>query len=53
MAIHRKPPHPLRGPAVLLVLLLVLLAAIIAISRSANEVPTRPIEADVTRAQPN
>jgi hypothetical protein len=53
MAIHRRPPHPLRGPLILLVLLLVLLGAIVAISRSADEVPTRPVEVDVARDQPN
>lgn len=53
MAIHRRPPHPLRGPIILLVLLLILVAAVIAISRSASEVPTRPIEVDVARDQPS
>jgi hypothetical protein len=53
MAIHRRPPHPARGPIILLVLLLVLLGAIYFISRSAEEVPTRPIEVDVARDQPS
>ena len=50
MAIHRRPPHPLRGPLILLALLLVLIGAIVAIASSADEVPVKPIEVDVTRA---
>ena len=53
MAIHRRPPHPARGPIILLVLLALLVAAVIAISRSADEVPTRPIEVDIARDQPS
>lgn len=53
MAINRKPPHPARGLLVPIVLLLVLVGAVIAISRSADEVPTRPIEVEVSRAQPS
>jgi hypothetical protein len=53
MAINRKPPHPARGLIILLILLVVLVGGIVAISRSVDEVPTRPIETDVTRAQPS
>ena len=53
MAINRRPPHPARGPIILIVLLLVLVGGFVAISRSATEVPTHPIETDVTRAQPS
>lgn len=51
MAIHRRPPHPLRGPIILLVLVLLVIGGLVAISRSADEVPVKPIEVDVTRAQ--
>ena len=51
MAINRKPPHPARGLITLLVVLLVLIGAVVAISYSAEEVPTRPIETDVVRDQ--
>lgn len=53
MAINRKPPHPARGPIIILVLLALLIGGAIVISRSADEVPLRPIETDVTRAQPS
>jgi hypothetical protein len=53
MAINRKPPHPARGLITILILLLVLVGAVVAISRSADEVPTRPIETDVSRDQPS
>ena len=50
MAIHRRPPHPLRGPIILLVLVLLVIGALVAISRSADEVPVKPIEVEITRA---
>lgn len=50
MAIHRRPPHPLRGPIILLLLVLLLIAGLVLIARSADEVPVKPIEVDVTRA---
>ncbi len=53
MAINRKPPHPARGPIILLLLLLIIISAVVAISRSAEEVPTRSIETDVARDQPS
>lgn len=53
MAIHRRPPHPARGPIMLLVLLLVLIGAVVLIAQSAEEVPTRPMEVDVARDQPS
>jgi len=53
MAINRKPPHPARGLITIIIVLLVLVGAVVAISRSADEVPTRPIETDVARDQPS
>ncbi|MFC7537404.1 hypothetical protein ACFQPG_08495 [Sphingomonas sp. GCM10030256] len=50
MAIRRKPPHPARIPIILLVLLALVIAGLVALSQSVEEVPTRPIEVDVTRA---
>ena len=51
MAIHKRPPHPARGPILLLVLLILLIGAVVLIARSAGEVPQRPIEVDVQRDQ--
>lgn len=51
MAINRKPAHPARGLITIIILLLVLIGAVVAISRSADVVPTHPIEADVSRDQ--
>ena len=53
MAINRRPPHPARGPIILLVIFAVLIGAVILIAGSAEEVPTRPIEVDVARDQPS
>lgn len=53
MAINRKPPHPARGLVIPIVLLLFAVGAVIALSRSADEVPTRTIEVDVARDQPS
>lgn len=53
MAIHKRPPHPARGPIILLLLLLVLIGAVIVIANNADEQPQRTIEVDVTRAQPS
>lgn len=47
MALHRRPPHPMRGPLILIILLLVVIGALVALSRSAKEVPVKPIEVDV------
>ena len=43
----------MRGPLILLVILLVLIGAIVAIAGSADEVPVKPIEVDVARGQPS
>jgi hypothetical protein len=51
MAIHRRPPHPARGPIILLVLLVLLIGGVVLIARGADEVPQRPIEVDVQRDQ--
>lgn len=45
----RRPPHPARGLIIPLVLLALLIGGLVWLSRSAREVPTRPIEVDVTR----
>jgi len=51
MAIHRRPPHPLRGPLILLVILVLLIGGIVVIANSAKPVPVKPIEVDVARGQ--
>lgn len=43
----------MRGPLILIVLLLLVIGGIVAIANSADEVPVKPIEVDVTRAQPS
>jgi hypothetical protein len=53
MAINRRPPHPARGPVILLVILAVLIGAVVLIAQSVDEVPQRPIEVDVARDQPS
>ncbi|WP_162789133.1 MULTISPECIES: hypothetical protein [Sphingomonas] len=52
MAIQKRPPHPARGPVTLLVVLVVLIGAMVLISRHAHPVPPKPIEVDVARGQP-
>ncbi|URD61203.1 hypothetical protein M8312_01420 [Sphingomonas sp. KRR8] len=52
MAIHKRPPHPARGPVFLIVLLVVVIGAVVLIARSAHETQPKPIEVDVTRGQP-
>jgi hypothetical protein len=47
MALHRKQPHPMRGPLILILILLALIAGLIALSRSATEVPVKAVEVDV------
>jgi hypothetical protein len=53
MAIHRRPPHPARGPIILLLILIALIGAVVLIAGQAEEVPQRPIEVDVARDQPS
>lgn len=52
MAIHKRPPHPARGPVFLLILLAVVIVAVVLIARSAHPTAPKPIEIDVTRGQP-
>ena len=52
MAIQKRPPHPARGPVTLLIILVVLIGAMVLISRYAHPNPTKPIEVDVTHGQP-
>ena len=52
MAIHKRPPHPARGPAALLIILVVAIAAVVLIARSAHPTEPKPIEVDVARGQP-
>jgi hypothetical protein len=52
MAIHKRPPHPARGPVTLLILLVLAIGAVVLIARSAQETEPKPIEVDVTRGQP-
>lgn len=47
MALHRKPPHPLRGPLILLAVLVAVIVALVMIARSPRPVATHPIETDV------
>ena len=47
MALHRKPPHPLRGPFILLAGVVVLIAASVMIARSQKPVATQPVKVDV------
>jgi hypothetical protein len=49
MAIRRRPPHPARGLIIWVILLALLAGAAFWLSRSAEEVPVRPIEVDVAR----
>jgi hypothetical protein len=37
----------MRGPLILIIVLLALIAGLIALSRSAKEVPVKPVEVDV------
>jgi hypothetical protein len=53
MAINRRPPHPARGPIILLVILAVLIGTVVLIAQGADEVPVRPMEVDVARDQPS
>lgn len=53
MAINRRPPHPARGPLILLVILAILIGAVVLIAQSADEVPQRAIEVEVARDQPS
>jgi len=52
MAIHKRPPHPARGPVTLLIILVVLIVAVVLIARHAHGTEPKPIEVDVTRGQP-
>lgn len=45
----RRPPHPARGLIIPLLLLAVLIAGLVWLAQSVEEVPTRPMEAEVTR----
>jgi hypothetical protein len=53
MAINRRPPHPARGPIIILVILAILIGVMVLIASNASEVPQRPIEVDVARDQPS